>query len=178
MTKECVFCKGCFTEECNDSLIRDELKVFNSGDMYIGVDIFIEDNQLELYLDDPAGDAILKRKVKIKYCPMCRRRLLEKDDIYLMDFAYDKGELPVRTCTSLVYAGYLTLKDVANATKSEINKIPSVGIKSEGFKSLEKILEKHGLTFKDEKNNAESVIKRVEKRVVDAIIEAESEGNT
>lgn len=147
----CKFCHESFNEGCNDSLIEDQLKMFNSEEMCISVDVFVEDNQLELHLDDPAGDTILKRKVMIKYCPMCGGRLLEKDDSYLMDFAYETGELPVRTCTSLVYAGYLTLKDVANATKSEINKIPSAGIKSEGFKSLEKILEKHGFTFKEEK---------------------------
>ncbi len=76
---ECKFCSESFTGDCNASLIEDQLRIFNSAEMFLGVDVFINDNELELYIDDSVGDGVLKRKVPINYCPMCGRPISNAD---------------------------------------------------------------------------------------------------
>ena len=74
--QECKFCGELFNGDCNDSIMSgtiNKFEVFNGYDIF--VDLFITDNELELYLDDSGENEILKKKIKINYCPICGRRL-------------------------------------------------------------------------------------------------------
>ncbi len=71
----CNFCHESVNGDMNDDLIARDIKLSNGASlMQINVFITPEDG-LELYLDDPSGDKLDKRVVKIHYCPMCGRRL-------------------------------------------------------------------------------------------------------
>lgn len=69
------FCEYCMNEGngwCNKSIIKtfDILKINKvpilQGELFISYD-----NKLEFYVDDCNIDPVYKKKVKIKYCPMC-----------------------------------------------------------------------------------------------------------
>lgn len=71
----CNFCHESINGDMNDDLIARDIKLSN-GALLMQVNVFITpENGLELYLDDPSGDKLDKRVVKIHYCPMCGRRL-------------------------------------------------------------------------------------------------------
>ena len=72
----CRFCDELFTGDCNDSLMTKNIRI-NKVPIF-GMDIFITDDKLELYVDTAdSGQEILKKTLKIKYCPMCGRELVK-----------------------------------------------------------------------------------------------------
>lgn len=74
----CIYCEELFTGNCNESLLESRISMFNNTPM-IDVDVFINDNELEVYVDCIHTDEqIAKSKIKIKYCPMCGTRLKEE----------------------------------------------------------------------------------------------------
>lgn len=74
----CKYCEELFTGNCNTSLLENRISIFNT-DM-IDVDVFINDDELELYIDCiPTNEPIDKSKIKIKYCPMCGARLKKEE---------------------------------------------------------------------------------------------------
>lgn len=73
----CKYCSEFKTGDCNDSITskKVDIKFGNTkiGELY--VDIFINDDKLELYVDNEHGDGIIKKLKKIKYCPFCGQNL-------------------------------------------------------------------------------------------------------
>ena len=70
----CKYCEELFTGECNETILEDRLNVCNID--FVGVEVFINDDELELYLDTiPSGETISRKKIKIQYCPFCGRKL-------------------------------------------------------------------------------------------------------
>ena len=76
---ECPFCSELFTGDCNDSIARDRLNIFKGSDLFVEVDLFVMDDELEVYIDDSNGDKVLKLTRKINYCPICGRKLVKEE---------------------------------------------------------------------------------------------------
>ena len=75
----CKYCKEFKTGDCNDSILTGMLKI--NGVELIGIDVFITDDYLELFVDDAKyGSKLYKKKKKIKYCPMCGKKIEDGSD--------------------------------------------------------------------------------------------------
>lgn len=73
--EECIYCKEIFTGNCNESIGKAELKFVGVDDPFLYVDLFINDDQIEVF-GDTANDTIaFKILKKINYCPICGRKL-------------------------------------------------------------------------------------------------------
>lgn len=74
----CKYCEELFTGDCNVSLLENRIPMFNT-DM-LDVDVFINDDELEVYVECiPTDEQLVKSKIKIKYCPMCGARLKREE---------------------------------------------------------------------------------------------------
>ena len=70
----CNYCAEFHTGNCNDSLITETIKL-ESGLKLFGVDVFLEDDNLVLFVDNIySNDTIILSKIPIKYCPMCGQK--------------------------------------------------------------------------------------------------------
>lgn len=73
----CRFCKEYCTGGRNDSLLIKSIKM--NGVEIMSMDVFINDDELELYVDEVReGVEITKKKRRINYCPMCGEKLAHK----------------------------------------------------------------------------------------------------
>ena len=77
--EECKYCKELFTGWMNDSLIQDHVNL-ECGFNLLDIDVFINDDELELFVDNGSCDEICKKTLKINYCPMCGRRLVREQN--------------------------------------------------------------------------------------------------
>ena len=69
----CKYCEKSIVD-CNEGIIESTLKV--GGLELNGMQVYICDNQLYLFVDETmCGREIKTQSVKIKYCPMCGRKL-------------------------------------------------------------------------------------------------------
>lgn len=66
----CEFCSR--QDEFNKDLVASVAEV--NGRILFGAQVYIEDNELKLYLDNSSNDFMQMDSVKIKYCPMCGRK--------------------------------------------------------------------------------------------------------
>lgn len=74
----CEYCEKSIVD-CNEGIIESTLKV--GGLELIGMQVYICDNQLYLFVDETmCGREIKTQSVKIKYCPMCGRQLEDQAD--------------------------------------------------------------------------------------------------
>lgn len=69
----CEFCAD-GTDEYGKSLFREELKLGNAAIADVDVYIGSEDN-MEMLITNSTDEVIAKQVMKIKYCPMCGRKL-------------------------------------------------------------------------------------------------------
>jgi len=69
----CEFCAD-GTDEYGKSLFREELKLGNASIADVDVYIGSEDN-IEMLITNSTDEVIAKQVKKIKYCPMCDRKL-------------------------------------------------------------------------------------------------------
>lgn len=67
----CQFCQS--EDEFNDNIITSAAK--SGSHVIVGAEAFVENGCLSLYLANANDDYIAMDTVKIKYCPMCGRRL-------------------------------------------------------------------------------------------------------
>ena len=67
----CQFCQS--EDEFNDNIITSAAKC--GSHVIVGAEAFIENGCLSLYLANANDDYIAMDTIKIKYCPMCGRRL-------------------------------------------------------------------------------------------------------
>lgn len=73
----CKYCEEHTTGDCNDSLFTKIIKM--NGVALLEADVFINDDELELYIDEIRdGIQILKKKRRINYCPICGEKLAHK----------------------------------------------------------------------------------------------------
>ena len=72
-TYTCEFCAD-GTDEYGNSLFREELKLGNATIADVDVYIGSEDN-MEILITNSTDEVIAKQVMKIKYCPMCGRKL-------------------------------------------------------------------------------------------------------
>lgn len=70
---DCVYCKELFTGDSNESISVIDLNISNIN--VIGVQVFINNKDLEVLIDTPNGETVQKDIVRIKYCPFCGRKL-------------------------------------------------------------------------------------------------------
>lgn len=70
---DCIYCKELFTGNVNESISVIDFNINNINVM--GVQVLINNNNLEVMIDTPNGETVDKDIVRIKYCPFCGRRL-------------------------------------------------------------------------------------------------------
>lgn len=75
----CNYCSELFTGDCNDSLLMGDVNL-ECGINLFNVDVFINDDELEVFVDNLEGREICKKTLKINYCPMCGRRLVREQN--------------------------------------------------------------------------------------------------
>lgn len=77
----CNHCCELFTGDMNEDLIVTHMGLDIGGstktcfDDLVLLEVFINNDELELYVDID-DSPVIKEKVKIKYCPICGRRLV------------------------------------------------------------------------------------------------------
>lgn len=75
----CKYCGEEGRDDCNSDIIwnKIELTLGTLKVTEIGINLFITNDKLELYMDDAlnSDDPAFKETVKIKYCPFCGQDL-------------------------------------------------------------------------------------------------------
>lgn len=151
----CNFCHESVNGDMNDDLIARDIKLSN-GALLMQANVFITDKGgLELYLDDPSGDKLDTRVVKIHYCPMCGRKLEYNDRIKITneEFSYDDPEflmsldLSVRSHNCLSRAGILSINDFCTLTADSLAEVRNLGRHS--YIEIAYALREHGVIIAD-----------------------------
>lgn len=75
MSKYCSFCQEeSTTGDCNKTIIESQLKL--NGQLFVSQEVFVENEDLVLFVNSyDAGICYEFKRKKIKYCPMCGRKL-------------------------------------------------------------------------------------------------------
>lgn len=74
--EECKYCRELFTGDCNYCFFQNDVNLENGLNLF-DINVFINDDKLELYVDTIDCTEICKSIIKINYCPMCGRRLVK-----------------------------------------------------------------------------------------------------
>lgn len=69
----CKYCRQIKTGDCNESIIKSEW--ISNGAVLTETDVWINDDKLMLLVTNLSGVTIQKKSKKIKYCPMCGKKI-------------------------------------------------------------------------------------------------------
>ena len=73
----CKYCRELNTGDCNESILEGDIPVLSDK---INLDVFINDDELELYADTFVTDTeLVKNKIKINFCPFCGEKLNKEE---------------------------------------------------------------------------------------------------
>lgn len=145
----CEYCHDFFNEGENSILISEPLYLMNN--YKIGnLDVYMDSDRLVL-----ASDDILRKEVKIQYCPMCGKKLEYANRIKITNTEFDRDdpeflinlELSVRSYNCLRRAGIFSINDFCKLDKDSLMHVKHLGRRS--YAEIAFALKEHGVIISD-----------------------------
>lgn len=145
----CEYCHDFFNEGENSVIISEPLYLMNN--YKIGnLDVYIDSDRLVLGSDD-----ILRKEVKIQYCPICGKKLEYTSRIKITNTEFDRDdpeflinlELSVRSYNCLRRAGIFSINDFCKLDKDSLMHVKNLGRRS--YAEIAYALKEHGVIISD-----------------------------
>lgn len=145
----CEYCHDFFNEGENSILMSEPLYFMNNHKIG-NLDVYMDSDRLVLSSDD-----ILRKEVKIQYCPICGKKLEYNNRIKITntDFDYDDPEflinleLSVRSYNCLRRAGIFSINDFCKLDKDSLMHVKNLGRRS--YAEIAFALKEHGVIISD-----------------------------
>lgn len=145
----CEYCHEFFNEGENSVLISEPLYFMNNHKIG-NLDVYIDSDHLVLGSDD-----ILRKEVKIQYCPICGKKLEYTSRIKITNTEFDRDdseflinlELSVRSYKCLSRAGIFSINDFCKLDKDSLARVKNLGRRS--YTEIAFALKKHGVIISD-----------------------------